>query len=59
LAGPLIGLFVPALLISGNKLFGISSNLRHICAAIAPAKLEYFRYDWRKASEPAILTNTA
>jgi uncharacterized membrane protein YedE/YeeE len=49
LAGPLIGLFVPALLISGNKLFGISSNLRHICAAIAPVKLEYFRYDWRKA----------
>jgi uncharacterized protein len=49
LAGPLIGLFVPALLIAGNKLFGISSNLRHICAAIAPAKLEYFRYDWRKA----------
>jgi uncharacterized protein len=48
LAGPLIGLFVPALLIAGNKLFGISSNLSHICAAIVPAKLEYFRYDWRK-----------
>ena len=52
-AGPLIGLFVPALLLVGNKVFGISSNLSHICAAIAPAKLEFFRleffrYDWRK-----------
>jgi uncharacterized membrane protein YedE/YeeE len=48
-AGPLIGLFVPALLIAGNKLFGVSSNLRHLCAAIAPGKLEYFRYDWKKS----------
>jgi hypothetical protein len=47
-AGPLIGLFVPALLIAGNKLFGISSNLRHLCSAIAPGGLEHFRYDWRK-----------
>jgi uncharacterized protein len=47
-AGPVIGLFVPALLIVGNKLFGISSNLRHICSAILPGKLEYFRYDWKK-----------
>src|ERR1017187_6700177 len=48
-AGPLIGLFVPALLIAGNKLFGISSNLRHLCSANAPGKVEFFRYDWRKA----------
>ena len=47
-AGPLIGLFVPALLLAGNKVFGISGNLSHICAAIAPGKLEYFRYDWRR-----------
>jgi uncharacterized membrane protein YedE/YeeE len=47
-AGPLIGLFVPALLFVGNKSFGISSNLRHLCAAIVPGKLVYFRYDWRK-----------
>jgi uncharacterized protein len=52
-AGPLIGLFVPALLLVGNKVFGISSNLSHLCAAIAPGKLEFFspaffRYDWRK-----------
>jgi len=48
-AGPLIGLFVPTLLIAGNKVFGISGNLSHLCAAIAPGKLEFFRYDWRKA----------
>jgi hypothetical protein len=48
-AGPLIGLFVPALLIAGNKVFGISSNLRHLCAAIAPGKVEHFRYDWKQS----------
>jgi hypothetical protein len=47
-AGPVIGLFVPALLIAGNRVFGVSSNLRHICSAIAPGGLEYFRYDWKK-----------
>src|SRR5688572_18706802 len=47
LAGPLIGLFVPALLLLGNRQFGISSNLRHLCAAIAPGRVEFFRYDWK------------
>ena len=47
-AGPIIGLCVPLLLVLGNRRFGISSNLRHICAAIAPASLEQFRYDWRR-----------
>jgi uncharacterized protein len=47
-AGPLIGLFVPALLLVGNKVFGVSANLSHICAAVAP-KPRYFRYDWRRA----------
>ena len=47
-AGPAIGLFVPALLIAGNKMFGISSNLRHVCAAVVPGRVEYFRYDWRR-----------
>jgi len=46
-AGPAIGLFVPALLIVGNKLFGVSSSLRHTCAAVFPGKIEYFRYDWK------------
>ena len=47
-AGPLIGLMVPALLISGNKTLGISSSLRHICAACIPAKIPFFNYDWKK-----------
>ncbi len=48
IAGPLIGLTVPALLILGNKNFGISSSLRHVCAACIPANIEYFKYDWKK-----------
>jgi len=47
-AGPAIGLFVPALLIVGNALFGVSSSLRHMCAAVVPGKVGYFRYDWKK-----------
>jgi uncharacterized membrane protein YedE/YeeE len=47
-AGPLIGLTVPALLILGNKSFGISSSLRHICAACLPANIPFFKYNWRK-----------
>lgn len=48
IAGPLIGLTVPALLILGNKSFGISSSLRHICASCLPANIPFFKYDWRK-----------
>ncbi len=47
-AGPLIGLTVPALLIIGNKSFGISSSLRHICASCLPANIPFFKYDWKK-----------
>lgn len=47
IAGPLIGLFVPALLLIDNRLFGLSANLRHTCAAVAPGRAEFFRYDWR------------
>jgi hypothetical protein len=47
-AGPLIGLVVPALLLLGNKQFGISANLRHACAIVAPGRVEFFRYDWRR-----------
>ena len=47
-AGPLIGLMVPALLLLGNKPFGISSNLRHLCAAFAPCGIEFFGHDWRR-----------
>jgi uncharacterized protein len=48
-AGPLIGLVVPVLLLVGNKQFGISANLRHACAIVAPGKVAFFRYDWRGA----------
>jgi uncharacterized membrane protein YedE/YeeE len=47
-AGPLIGLVVPTLLLLGNKTFGISSSLRHICAACFPANVSFFNYDWKK-----------
>src|SRR5688500_11529117 len=47
-AGPIIGLMVPALLLLGNKRLGISSTLRHICAASVPAKIPFFQYDWKK-----------
>lgn len=47
-AGPIIGLFVPALLIVGNRLFGVSSSLRHICAATVPRGVDFFRYEWRR-----------
>lgn len=46
--GIIIGLIVPALLITGNKYFGISSNMRHICAACFPANISYFKYNWKK-----------
>lgn len=48
IAGPLIGVTVPALLILGNKSFGISSSLRHICASCVPANISFFKYDWKK-----------
>jgi uncharacterized membrane protein YedE/YeeE len=47
-SGPLIGLMVPALLLLGNKPFGISSSLKHICAACIPADIPFFNYDWKK-----------
>ena len=47
-AGPIIGLTVPTLLLIGNKSFGISSSLRHICAACLPANISFFKYDWKK-----------
>ena len=48
--GTLIGLIVPLLLLIGNKNFGISSNLKHICAACFPANISFFKYDWKKES---------
>ena len=48
-AGPILGLMVPGLLLIGGKQFGVSSNLRHICAAVLPGRVEFFQYDWRRS----------
>ncbi len=50
IAGPLIGLTVPLLLLLDNKRFGISSTLRQICAACVPAGIPFLKYDWKKES---------
>jgi len=55
--GPLIGLMVPVLLIIGNKTFGISSSLRHICAACMPAKIPFFSYEWKKEAWNLVLVS--
>lgn len=47
-SGPLIGLMVPIMYILANKSFGISSSLKHICAACMPARIKFFSYDWKK-----------
>lgn len=47
-SGPLIGLIVPLLLILGGKQFGVSENLRHICAACSFGEIHFFDYNWRK-----------
>lgn len=48
IAGAVVGLTVPALLLLGNKHFGISANLRHICAACMPGNIKFFKYNWKK-----------
>ncbi len=47
IAGPLIGLMIPLILIIGNKTFGISSSFQHVCAAVLPNRFPYFNYDWK------------
>jgi uncharacterized membrane protein YedE/YeeE len=47
ITGILIGLTLPALLLLGNRHFGVSSSLRHICAACIPWKIPFFQYNWR------------
>jgi hypothetical protein len=49
-AGPVIGLVAPALLLIGNRMLGISGNLRHICAAVLPGNVPFLKYDWKKES---------
>lgn len=49
-SGPLIGLMVPLMLWIGNRSFGISNNLRHMCAIALPksAGTDFFHYNWRE-----------
>lgn len=49
-AGPLIGLMVPLMLFIGNRSFGISNNLRHLCAITQPQKVDvdFFKYNWKE-----------
>ena len=49
-AGPIIGLSVPTLLLLGNKKLGVSSTLRQICASCVPANIPFLQYDWKKDS---------
>lgn len=46
-SGPLIGISIPILLITGNKMLGISSSLRHTCAAIYPKNIAFLKYNWK------------
>lgn len=48
IAGPVIGILVPLLLLLGNKSFGVSSSFRHVCAAIFPNGIKFLQYDWKK-----------
>ncbi|TVQ64855.1 MAG: YeeE/YedE family protein [Balneolaceae bacterium] len=50
-AGPIIGLTVPLLLIAGGKMFGVSANLRHICASCNIGNVDFFNYDWKPAAK--------
>ncbi|MEE2656916.1 MAG: YeeE/YedE thiosulfate transporter family protein [Candidatus Latescibacterota bacterium] len=49
-AGPMIGLVVPLLLLTVGKPFGISSSFRHLCSLALPgSRLHYLnQHDWRR-----------
>lgn len=49
-SGVMIGLMVPLLFIAANKQFGISSSLKHICAACVPSNISFFKYNWKEES---------
>lgn len=48
IAGPLIGLFVPLILIAGNKLLGISSSFLHICSIVLKKNLVGYNIEKNK-----------
>lgn len=47
-AGPLIGVVVALLLLVDGRAFGVSSTLRHVCAATLPGRSRFLDYDWRR-----------
>ena len=49
ISGPVIGLMVPLLLLVGNRSFGISQNLEHLCAITQPrmVHIRFFKYNWK------------
>ena len=55
---PLIGLVVPLMLWAGGE-FGVSENLRHICAAVLPTQNDFFRYDWKSKGQSVVGVSTS
>lgn len=50
IAGPLIGLFVPVLLIVTNKKLGISSAFEHLCMMVMPKdRHAVFNFNWKES----------
>ncbi len=50
IAGPIIGLFVPALLIGVNKMLGISSAFEQLCMMVMPKeKRSIFNFNWKES----------
>ena len=47
IAGPILGLSVPLLLLAGNKILGISGTLRQVCAMCFPANIPFLKYNWK------------
>lgn len=48
-AGPLIGLMVPLLLVVGGRMFGVSATLRTTCALLPVGKSGKNRFPWTPA----------
>ncbi len=45
ISGLIIGMIIPVLLLIGNKSFGISSSLKHICSLVISPKSSFFDYN--------------
>lgn len=48
IAGPILGIIVPLLLLAGNKMLGISGTLRQVCAMCFPANIPFLKYNWKE-----------